>query len=88
MILNGYLNRFGHYTYPDRFVQKIVFALMVIICEITCYQHDKRPTALIPRDNFIFDELHGLPPPSPRGYVRLNALRKAGNRVRRKEQRG
>lgn len=60
---------------------------MVIICEITRYQHDKRPTASIPRDNFIFDELHGPPPPPPRGYVRLNASRKAGNRTRRKERR-
>lgn len=87
MILNECLNRFGHYTYPDKFVQKIMLAPMVIICEITCYQHDKRSTPLIPRDNFIFGELHSPPPPPPRGYVRLNALRKAGNRARRKERR-
>jgi len=34
----------------------------VIICEITCYQHDKRPTTSIPWDNFIFDELHVVRP--------------------------
>lgn len=87
MIFNRHLNRFGHYARVERFVQRIALAPMVIICEITRYQHDKRPTASIPRDNFIFDELHGPPPPPPRGYVRLNASRKAGNRTRRKERR-
>lgn len=87
MIFNRHLNRFGHYAHVERFVQRIALAPMVIICEITRYQHDKRPTASIPRDNFIFDELHGPPPPPPRGYVRLNASRKAGNRARRKERR-
>lgn len=46
-------------TREARFVQKITLAPIVIICEITRYQHDKRPTsnASIPRDNFIFDEV-------------------------------
>lgn len=67
-------------THETRLVQRMTLAPIVIICEITCYQHDKRPTASIPRDNFIFDELHGPPPPPPRSYVRFNASRKAGNR--------